>query len=198
MKITKQYVQDDYPLNFGEFPETWRCETHGCGYTSLANCLYNLGFDVDPIATAKMIFLDKDGNFDATYLVGNGTRYEGIIYALDRYINEMKFPIEYYRMIVNFDHPEDQRKELEDNLKNGYLAIIQIGPEDIPGQAPRGHYSVISDVDDEGNFYIIDSDKNMAHTHMTTPFKYEFILKSLYGKRDKLNILFVRVIPVLD
>ena len=196
MKRTKQFIQSDYPLDPAIFPpisETWKAETHGCGYCSLANCLVNLGFGVDPIIAAKKIFLDADGKLDRTYLVGNGIKYEGLIYALDRFINEDNFSLEYYRSVVDFDNPESNRMELINNLNNGYLAIIQIGPEEVPGQPLLGHYSVISDVSEDEKFYIIDSDANMAHTHMTTPISFDFILKSMYGKRHKLNFLFVRV-----
>ena len=192
MKQTKQYLHDDYPLDFYDFSQIWGDVINGCGYTSLANCLYNLGFDVNPVSAAKKIFLDSQGDFDDTYLVGSGLRWEGIVYALDRYINEDKFPVEYYRMMIDFDNPENHRGEIENNLRNGYLAIIQIGPEDVPGQAKRGHYSVVSDVSEDGRFYIIDSDKNMARTHMKTPLSYEFLLEKMHGKRDKLNFFFVR------
>ena len=42
----------------------WTLEKYGCGPTSLANVLVNLGFKINPIDTAKKILYDRNGNFD--------------------------------------------------------------------------------------------------------------------------------------
>ena len=61
-----RFKQNDYHL--GEIDKldniNWCIEKYGCGPTSIANILVNLGFVIDPIYTTKKILFDKEGNFD--------------------------------------------------------------------------------------------------------------------------------------
>lgn len=61
-----RYKQRDFSLNdIDELKEiNWTLEKYGCGPTSLANVLVNLGFKINPIDTAKKILYDRNGNFD--------------------------------------------------------------------------------------------------------------------------------------
>lgn len=65
-----RYKQRDFSLDdIDELKQiNWNLEKYGCGPTSIANVLVNLGFKINPIDTAKKILYDRNGNFDNTYL----------------------------------------------------------------------------------------------------------------------------------
>lgn len=56
-----RFRQKDYHLseidNFENI--NWCIEKYGCGPTSIANILVNLGFDIDPIYITKKYYLTK-------------------------------------------------------------------------------------------------------------------------------------------
>lgn len=81
-----RYKQRDFNLNYIEELNdlNWTLEKYGCGPTSIANVLVNLGFDINPVDTAKKILFDKNGRFDTTYLRNKGINSDGIIYCLER------------------------------------------------------------------------------------------------------------------
>lgn len=87
----------------------WSLAKYGCGPTAIANALVNLGFNVTPIDTAKKILYDKNGNFDNTYLRNRGINSDGIIYCLERLINENKFDISYEIVKIDFLKPNDEK-----------------------------------------------------------------------------------------
>lgn len=173
----------------------WCIEKYGCGPTSIANILVNIGFDIDPIYTTKKILFDKKGNFDNTYLRNRGINDKGIIYCLDRLIKEDGYSIEYKIVKINFNNPNEQKNKIMNLLKQGYMAIIHVGPsEDSPLTfSKNGHYLVISDINENNNLYVINSNE-IGDKQIGQAFDYDTIIKNMYGRKDSFNFLFIRKI----
>ena len=170
----------------------WSLEKYGCGPTSVANVLKNYGFDVNPIDMAKKILFDSDGNFDTTYLRNKGINDKGLIYCLERLIKEDKFNISYDIVKIDFLNPNSQKQKVIDLMKQGNMAIIHVGPSEISPLtfSKNGHYLVISDIDSDNNFYVINSNE-IGDTQLGIPFDYETIIKNMTGRKDSFNFLFI-------
>ena len=170
----------------------WNLEKYGCGPTSIANVLKNYGFDVNPIDMAKKILFDSDGNFDTTYLRNKGINDKGLIYCLERLIKEDKFNISYDIVKIDFSNPNNQKQKVIDLMKQGNMAIIHVGPSEISPLTffKNGHYLVISDIDENNNFYVINSNK-IGDTQLGIPFDYDTIIKNMTGRKNSFNFLFI-------
>lgn len=170
----------------------WSLEKYGCGPTSIANILKNYGFDVNPIDVAKKILFDNDGNFDNTYLRNRGINDKGLIYCIERLIKEDKFNITYNIVKIDFSNPNNQKQIVIDLMKQGNMAIIHVGPSEISPLtfSKNGHYLVISDIDSDNNFYVINSNE-IGDTQLGIPFDYETIIKNMTGRKDSFNFLFI-------
>lgn len=189
-----RFRQYDYHLseieNLGK--RNWSISKYGCGPTSIANLLVNLGFDIDPIYVTKKILLDKDGKFDDTYLRNRGINEKGLLYCLDRLIKEDNYNITYEIVKINFDNPIEQKNKIIQLFNQGYMAIIHVVPSEKSSLtfSKNGHYLVISDIDDNDNFYVINSNK-IGDEQVGKPFKYDEIIKNIYGRKDSFNFLFI-------
>lgn len=173
----------------------WCIEKYGCGPTSIANILVNMGFDIDPIYTTKKILFDKEGNFVDKYLRNRGIKDKGLPYCLDRLIKEDGYNIKYEIVKINFNNPNEQKNKIIELIKQGYMAIIHVGPtEDSPLTfSKNGHYLVISDIDENNEFYVINSNK-IGDEQVGKVFDYDTIIKNMYGRKDSFNFLFIRKI----
>ena len=171
----------------------WSLEKYGCGPTSIANVLKNYGFDVNPIDMAKKILFDSDGNFDTTYLRNKGINDKGLIYCLERLIKEDKFNISYDIVKIDFSNPNNQKQKVIDLMKQGNMAIIHVGPSEMSPLtfSKNGHYLVISDIDNDNNFYVINSNE-IGDTQLGVPFDYDTIIKNITGRKDSFNFLFIK------
>lgn len=190
-----RFRQKDYHLseidNFENI--NWCIEKYGCGPTSIANTLVNLGFDIDPIYATKKILFDKNETFDDTYLRNKGINEKGLLYCLHRLIKEDNYNITYEIVKINFNNPDKQKTKIIDLLKQGYMAIIHVGPYE---RSPltfskNGHYLVISDIDENNNFYVINSNE-IGDRQIGKAFEYDEIIKNIYGRKDSFNFLFIR------
>ena len=171
----------------------WSLEKYGCGPTSIANVLKNYGFGVNPIDMAKKILFDSDGNFDTTYLRNKGINDKGLIYCLERLIKEDKFNISYDIVKIDFSNPNNQKQKVIDLMKQGNMAIIHVGPSEISPLtfSKNGHYLVISDIDSDNNFYVINSNE-IGDNQLGVPFDYDTIIKNMTGRKDSFNFLFIK------
>lgn len=192
-----RFRQNDYHLSEIDELENinWCVEKYGCGPTSIANILVNLGFDIDPIYATKKILFDKKGKFDATYLRNKGINEKGLLYCLDRLIKEDNYNITYEVVKINFDNPNEQKNKIINLLKQGCMAIIHVGPcEKSPLTfSKNGHYLVVSDIDENNKFYVINSNE-IGDRQIGKAFEYDEIIKNIYGRKDSFNFLFIRKI----
>lgn len=189
-----RYRQRDFHLTEIEDQQLdWSLEKYGCGPTSIANILINYGYSFNPVDIAKKILFDKEGNFDPTYLRNKGIHPEGLIYCLDRLIAEDKLNVSYWIIHIDFSYPDKQKDQIMKWLKEGYMAIIHVGPsEGSPLTfSKHGHYLVVSDVDDEGNLYVINSNE-IGDNQLGVPFNYSLVIDNMRGRKDSFQFLFIK------
>ncbi len=196
-----RYKQRDFHLQeIDKFTDLdWSLEKYGCGPTSIANILRNYGFKVNPIDIAKKILFDKNGNFDKTYLRNRGINDKGLIYCIERLIKEDKFNISYEIVKIDFLNVNSQKEKIIDLVKQGNMAIIHVGPSEVSPLtfSKNGHYLVISDIDEDNNFYVINSNK-IGDNQLGIPFDYDTIIKNMIGRKDSFNFLFIKKLSNID
>lgn len=190
-----RYKQRDFHLDeIDKFTDLdWSLERFGCGPTSIANILANYGYDVTPVNMAKKILFDEQGKFDEKFLRNRGINDKGLIYCLDRLIQEDKMNIDYEIVKIDFSNPNNQKEKIIDLVNKGNMAIIHVGPSEISPLtfSKNGHYLVISDIDENNNFYVINSNK-IGDTQLGVPFEYDTIIKNMTGRKDSFNFLFIK------
>ena len=186
----------DYTLDkYKEKLKGWDIPNKGCGPTSIAIILSNYGIKKSPIDIVEKIIIDKQGNFDNTYLSERGTKPEGLIYCLDRLKSEEKINIDYEVIKINNNNPLEQKQKIIDYIKNGNMAIINPGPSENDKEfqgtfSKNGHYLVVSDVDENNNFYVINPNK-IGDTQIGVPFTYETLIREIRGRKDRFYFLFI-------
>lgn len=189
-----RYRQEDYILDgYEKELKGWTIARFGCGPTSIATILANLGYQVDPVDVTKKILINENLEFDRTYLKERGISNQGLIYALNRFVKEDNFAIDYSIKKIDFNNPNVQKDEIIQMFKEGYMAIINVGPSEISPDtfSKHGHYLVISDVDENEKFYVLNPNK-IGDTQIGIPYDYETIIKNMYGRKDTFNFLFIK------
>lgn len=185
-----RFRQLDYELNeFKNDIGDWSIPKRGCGPTSVAIVLANYGYNVTPIDIAKIILTNDKGIFTNRFISIGGICNDGVLYALD------KMKMQYEIIKIDFNNPISQKSKIISNLKKGNMAIIQVGPEkgDVNFQgtfSKNGHYLVVSDIDENENLYVINPNA-IGDNQIGIPFTYEDIVREMYGRRDKINFLFI-------
>lgn len=186
-----RFRQLDFELNeFKNELKDWSIAKRGCGPTSVAIVLANYGYNVNPIDITRIILTDENGKFTNRFVTIGGICNNGILYALD------KMKMHYEIIKIDFSNPIAQRTKVVENLKKGNMAIIQVGPEDgdmnFQGTfSKNGHYLVVSDVDENENLYVINPNA-IGDNQIAVPFTYNEIVREMYGRRNKLNFLFIK------
>lgn len=182
--LTMRFKQYEYtePIE----STNWVIKKSGCGPTSLATVLASLGYNEDPISISKKMLFNEYGFLSDGYFEGiNGV---SIIYCLNKLIEE-KMDIEYKIMKVNYNHPEFMKQIIIDMIKNGYMAIIGVGPH--PNIfAKQGHYIVITSLNKENNEFYISNSYPEGDNQIDITFSYEKIVKEIY--RDNFDFLMIR------
>lgn len=103
-----------------------------------------------------------------------------MIYCLERLIKEDKLNISYDIVKIDFSNPNNQKQNVIDLMKQGNMAIIHVGPSEISPLtfSKNGHYLVISDIDEDNNFYVINSNET-GDNQLGVPFDYDTIIKNI-------------------
>lgn len=188
-----RYRQIDYILEgYDKELKEWTIAKFGCGPTSIATILANFGYPVNPLDVAKKILINEQLKFDRTYLKERGISNKGLLYALDRFIKEDKFEIDYKTIKIDFENPEKQENDIIDMFHKKYMAIINVGPSEVSPCtfSLHGHYLVISDIDERNYFYVLNPNK-IGDEQIGVPYNYETIIKNMYGRKDSFNFLFI-------
>ena len=190
-----RYKQSDFHLDELDIYTdlNWNLEKYGCGPTSIANILVNYRYDINPIDVVKKILFNKQGQFDNTYLRNRGINEKGLIYCLDRLIQEEKINIEYEIVKIDFSNPNSNKEKIINLVRKGNMAIIHVGPSEISPLtfSKNGHYLVISDIDENDNFFVINSNK-IGDEQLGVPFDYDTIIKNMFGRKESFNFLFIK------
>lgn len=188
-----RFRQLDFELKeFKDELAEWSIAKKGCGPTSVAIVLANYGYNVTPIDIARIILTDESDRFTNRFISVGGICNDGILYALD------KMEIKYEIIKIDFNNPISQKNKVIDNFKKGNMAIIQVGPDkeeentDFQGTfSKNGHYLVVSDIDESENLYVINPNA-VGDNQIEMPFTYDDIVKEMYGRRDRINFLFIK------
>lgn len=186
-----RFRQLDFKLDeFQEELGEWSIAKKGCGPTSVAIVLANYGYKVTPVDIARIILTDENGKFTNRYISKGGICNDGILYALN------KMNIQYEIIKIDFNNPTSQKNKIFENLRKGNMAIIQVGPEEgdknFQGTfSKNGHYLVVSDIDKKENLYVINPNA-VGDNQIAVPFTYTDIVREMYGRRDRINFLFIK------
>ena len=186
-----RFRQLDFELNeFQNELGEWSIAKKGCGPTSVAIVLANYGYNVTPIDITRIILTDESGKFTNRFISVGGICNDGILYALD------KMKVQYEIVKIDFNNPISQRSRIIENLKKGEMAIIQVGHEEgdtnFQGTfSKNGHYLVVSDIDANENLYVINPNV-IGDNQIGVPFTYDDIVREMYGRRDRINFLFIK------
>ena len=94
------------------------------------------------------LFYSLTSVFSDTFLRNRGINDKGLPYCLDRLIKEDDYNITYKIVKINFENPDHQKNKIIKLLKQGYMAIIHVGPSEIsPFTFSKNvHYLVVSDI----------------------------------------------------
>ena len=183
-RLTMRFKQYEYtePIE----STNWVKKKNGCAPTSLATILASFGYNEDPISISKKMLFNDYGFLSDGYFEGiNGV---SIIYCLNKLI-EGKMDIEYKIMKINYDHPEFMKQSIIDMIKDGYMAMIGVGPQ--PNIfAQEGHYIVITSLNKENNEFYISNSYHEGDNQIDITFSYEKIVKEIY--RDNFDFLMIR------
>lgn len=164
----------------------WIIKKNGCGPTSLAIILASLGYNEDPISISKKMLFNEYGFLSDGYFKGiNGV---SIIYCLNKLIEE-KMDIEYKIMKINYENPEFMKQTIINMIKDGYMAIIGVGPH-ANIFANEGHYIVITSLNKENNEFYVANSWYEGDSQIDVTFSYEQIVKEIY--RDNFDFLMIR------
>ncbi len=182
--LTKRFKQYEYTKSLGN--TNWKIKKNGCAPTSLATVLASLGYDADPISISKKMLFNEHGFLSEGYFEGiNGV---SIIYCLNKLIEE-KLDIEYKIIKINYNHPEFMKQTVINMIKDGYMAIIAVGPHrNIFAQ--EGHYIVITSLNNDNNEFYVSNSWYDGDTQIDATFSYEQIVKDMY--RDNFDFLMIR------
>lgn len=139
------------------------------------------------------LFYSLTSVFSDTFLRNRGINDKGLPYCLDRLIKEDDYNITYKIVKINFENPDHQKNKIIKLLKQGYMAIIHVGPSEISPFtfSKNGHYLVVSDIDQDEKFYVINSNE-IGDKQIGKPFDYDTIIKNMYGRKESFNFLFIK------
>ncbi len=183
-RLTIRFKQYEYtePIE----TTNWIIKKCGCGPTSLATILASLGYNEDPISISKKMLFNEYGFLSDGYFEGiNGV---SILYCLNKLIEE-NMDIEYKIVKINYNHPELMKQTIINMIKDGYMAIIGVGPH--PNLfAEEGHYIAITSMNEENNEFYVSNSWYEGDKQVDVTFSYEQIVKDIY--RDNFDFLMIR------
>lgn len=133
----------------------WKISKNGCGPTTIATVLASFGYNETPISIAKIMLFNEFGFLSNGYYEGiNGVT---MIYCLNKLINQYNMDIEYEIVKINYENPEHMKEKIISMIDNGYMAIVNVGPN--PNIfANQAHYIVVTSLNKDNNeFFIVNS-----------------------------------------
>lgn len=117
-----------------------------------------------------------------------GVNGMSIIYCLNKLIEE-GMDIKYKIVKINYDHLEWMKQKVIDMIKNGYMAIVNVGPnKNIFFQG--GHYITVTSVNNNNQEFYVANSCNDGDKQIDITFSYEQIVKDIY--KDNFDFLMIR------
>lgn len=165
----------------------WTISEYGCGPTAIATILASFGYNETPTSIAKKMLFNEYGFLSESYYQGvNGV---SMIYCLNKLMNEEKLDIEYEIVKINYDKPECMKNKIINLIKDGYMAIVNVGPHPTTF-AKVGHYIVITSINKNNNEFYIANGYPEGDTQIDITFSYEQIVKDIW--KDTFDFLMIR------
>lgn len=183
-RLTVRYKQYEYdkPLEH----TNWIIKKNGCAVCSLATILATFGFKEDPIFVAKNMLFNEFGFLSNGYFDGiNGV---SVLYCLNKLISQ-EVNIEYKIIKINYEHLEFMKQVVIDMIKEGYMAMVGVGPHSNIF-ADGGHYIVITSVNNKNDEFYICNSWYDGDNQINETFSYEDIVKNIY--KDNFDFLMIR------
>lgn len=184
-RFTVRFKQYEYN---NEFEQTnWKISKNGCGPTAIATVLASLGYNETPISISKIMLFNEFGFLSDGYY--NGINGVSMIYCLNKLINKFNLNIEYEIVKINYKNPEYMKEKIINMIKDGYMAIVNVGPH--PNIfAQEGHYIVITSLNKNNNEFYISNSYSEGDNQIDTTFSYEQIVKDIY--KDNFDFLMIK------
>lgn len=184
-RLTVRFKQYEYnnPIENSDF----LISKNGCAPTSIATILASFGYNENPISISKKMLFNEYGFLSEGYY--NGITGVSLIYCLNKLINEYHFDIEYDIIKINYDKPELMKNKIINMVQNGYMAIVNVGPN--PNMfANEGHYIVLTSLNKEKQEFYICNSYREGDSQIDITFSYEQIVKEIY--KDNFDFLMIR------
>ncbi len=182
-RLTIRFKQYEYTELL---PGEWSIKENGCGPTSLATILASFGYHEDPVSISKRMLYNEFGFLSNNY--HDGINGMSIIYCLNQLIEE-GMDIEYKIIKINYDHPEWMKQKVIDMIKDGYMAIVNVGPQENMF-SQRGHYITVTSVNRKNSEFYVANSCNDGDKQIDVTFTYEQITKDIY--KDNFDFLMIR------
>jgi len=188
-KYTKRYKQYMYSDIAGQdgIPN-WELQDFGCGPTAMATILSSIGYDLDPIAVAKLMLLDEYGNSIDFYTNKENGRLGmstlGFLYLLQELIRTKGLDLEYQLVKYSYEHPELKKEQIIEMIKHDYMALALVGPKG-KMEHPRtfsnyGHYIAITSVNNLNNEFYVANPNKTGDSQIDTTYSYETLISNMY------------------
>lgn len=184
-RFTVRFKQYEYN---NEIEQTnWKISKNGCGPTAIATVLASLGYNETPISISKIMLFNEFGFLSDGYY--NGINGVSMIYCLNKLINKFNLNIEYEIVKINYKNPEYMKDKIISMIKDGYMAIVNVGPH--PNIfAQEGHYIVLTSLNKNNNEFYISNSYSEGDNQIDTTFSYEQIVKDIY--KDNFDFLMIK------
>lgn len=184
-RFTVRFKQHEYN---NEIEQTnWKISKNGCGPTAIATVLASLGYKETPISISKIMLFNEFGFLSDGYY--NGINGISMIYCLNKLINKFNLNIEYEIVKINYKNPENMKEKIIKMIKDGYMAIVNVGPH--PNIfAQEGHYIVLTSLNKNNNEFYISNSYSEGDNQIDITFSYEQIVKDIY--KDNFDFLMIK------
>ncbi|MBQ3146004.1 MAG: C39 family peptidase [Clostridia bacterium] len=184
-RFTVRFKQYEYN---NEIERTnWKISKNGCGPTAIATVLASLGYNETPISISKIMLFNEFGFLSDGYY--NGINGVSMIYCLNKLINKFNLDIEYEIVKINYKNPENMKEKIINMIKDGYMAIVNVGPH--PNIfAQEGHYIVITSLNKNNNEFYISNSYSEGDNQIDITFSYEQIVNDIY--KDNFDFLMIK------
>lgn len=184
-RFTVRFKQYEYN---NEIEQTnWKISKNGCGPTAIATVLASLGYKETPISISKIMLFNEFGFLSDGYY--NGINGVSMIYCLNKLINKFNLDIEYEIVKINYKNPENMKEKIINMIKDGYMAIVNVGPH--PNIfAQEGHYIVLTSLNKNNNEFYISNSYSEGDNQIDITFSYEQIVKDIY--KDNFDFLMIK------
>lgn len=189
-KYTKRYKQYMYTDREGvDGIPNWELQNFGCGPAAMATILSSIGYDINPVAVAKIMLMDENGNMLDFYTNKEKERLGMVtvsfLYLLQELVRRNKYDIDYQIVKCSYEHPELKKDEVIDMISSDYMALILVGSKGKGSNFPKtfseyGHYIAVTSVNKERREFYVANPNKLGDKQIDTTYSYETLVANMY------------------